>query len=129
MQACSITVFSTTDGEEKQFTADGEWLISSDKTEIRYTDGSSQVGLTVSDGCADLSRTGEYTLFLPLRAGERSVGLIGIGGSSGKVEISTKKISFTKRSDEAVFCAEYALHFGQEIQRMKIRVKARRKDL
>lgn len=129
MQACSVTVFSTTDGEEKKFKADGEWLLSSDKMEIRYTDGSSQVGLSVTDGRADLSRTGEYTLFLPLRTGERSVGSIGIGGSSGNIEISTKKISFETNTDEAVFFAEYALHFGKEIQRMKLRVKARKKDL
>ena len=127
MQECSLHILSSVDGETKQFRQDGEFFVSDEKTEIRYMqEGSSVCILITADGTL-IERKGEYELSLLLREGQKTLGKIGLGTSFGNVEISTKKILCQQKDVGVSFSAEYALHFGAELQRMKLRIKVNKK--
>lgn len=127
MQACTLHILSTADGENRQFKADGEFFYSKEKTEIVYFQDGARVLVQIEGNGVLLDRKGDYELSLPLKEGERTIGRIGLGGALGEVEISTKKIFCAIDGDGGEFSAEYALHFSAEIQRMKLRLKIKGK--
>lgn len=127
MYACTLTIFSSVDGKDSTFRTEGRYRLYPDRTEIRYAEENSNVLLCITSEGATIERTGEYTLFLPLLEGKRTSGKIGIGGSCGSVDISTKKSELSLKEDGIAFSAAYALHFDGEMQRMKLRVLARKR--
>lgn len=127
MQACSLHIFSSADGETRQFKTDGTFSFSDEKTEIRYTEEGSSVCIIITNDEAFIERKGDYVLSLPLKERQKTVGKIGIGGSFGDVEISTKKLLCERTENGLIFSAEYALLFGAELQRMKLRIKVNKK--
>lgn len=128
MQACDLKIRSTADGEEKRYDISAELELSPLFVRLSYREEGSNVLLEASERGVFIKRTGDYTLRLLLRAGERTTGTIGIGASEGEVEISTSKLDFFTDERSFTLRAEYALHFGGELQRMKLCLKARLKE-
>ena len=125
MQACTFHIFSSVDGEPRQFKTAGTFAFSKEKTELFYADENSNVCIRIEKSDVLIRRTGDYELLLPLQNGKKTVGKIGLGGTQGDVEISTKKTACDISATGGEFSAEYALHFGAELQRMKLRVKVK----
>lgn len=127
MQACNITMTTSTDEEEITFSRLGEMELSLGKVVLRYREENAWVLLTIENGQAIIDRQGDYTLYLVLKEGESTKGLLGIGGNQGELETITHKVAYSLRKDSLLLSLQYDLHISGEIQKMKLRLLARRK--
>ena len=127
MQACNITMTTSTDEEEFTFSRLGEMELSLGKVVLRYREENAWVLLTLENGQAIIDRQGDYALYLVLKEGESTKGLLGIGGNQGELETITHKVAYSLRKDSLLLSLQYDLHISGEIQKMKLRLLARRK--
>ena len=97
------------------------------KVVLRYREENAWVLLTIENGQAIIDRQGDYTLYLVLKEGESTKGLLGIGGNQGELETITHKVAYSLRKDSLLLSLQYDLHISGEIQKMKLRLLARRK--
>ena len=127
MQQCNLTITTETDGKESTIRYEGEMQLASTSAELCYCEENASIRMRLNDEEALIVREGEYTLFLPLKTGEKSIGQLGISGSEGNIEIFTRKILYSINKDSAMLMLHYDLIFGSEKQRMKLRIRARKK--
>ncbi len=127
MDACVLTITTTTDGQEYTVSYDGELKLLVDGGDIRYQDGQSRVDMEIRPAGVSILRQGDYTLKLRLEEGKRQVGAIGIGGSEGEVFTQTEKLAYSVSERSLLLKAEYALLIGGERQEMKLRLHAKRR--
>ena len=118
MQACNITMTTSTDEEEITFSRLGEMELSLGKVVLRYREENAWVLLILENGQAIIDRQGDYALYLVL---------LGIGGNQGELETITHKVAYSLRKDSLLLSLQYDLHISGEIQKMKLRLLARRK--
>ncbi len=124
MQTCYLTITSTTDGEERSFFLEGEWLSAKDSAKICYRDDEAAVTLFVQGERAEIERRGDYTFRLPLERGSATVGSLGIGDSEGELRLYTHKIQHSVRGNSLLLLLEYDMLLGEETQKMKLRLLA-----
>ena len=125
MQACKLTINTSADGQEAEFSCPGEMKLSTFGATLRYRQENAFVTLTLDGETALVERVGDYTLKLFLKRGVRTVGSIGIGGNEGEVEVETSRVDYVIRKDSLLAMLHYDLIFGGETQKMKLRISAR----
>ena len=125
MEACKLTINTSADGQETEFSCPGEMKLSTFGATLRYRQENALVTLTLDGETALVERVGDYTLKLFLKRGVRTVGSIGIGGNEGEVEVETSRVDYVIRKDSLLAMLHYDLIFGGEAQKMKLRISAR----
>ena len=125
MKKCRLTIITSVDGEETEFSAVGELVLSVKETCLRYRQDGSVVELCLEGETARIKRLGDYSLFLELRRGERTKGTLGIGGNEGEIEVDTHKVAYSQGKDSFLAVLHYDLQIGIERQKMKLRILAR----
>ncbi len=125
MKKCKVTITTTADGQENTITREGEMSLSAGAAVLRYREENALVCLSLQGACAEISRQGDYSLFLDLRQGETREGRIGIGGSEGEISTFAHKVAYSMGKDSLLVLLEYDLLFGGEAQKMKLRVLSR----
>lgn len=125
MQSCRITIATTADGKETQFVRAGSMRLSPLPCELTYREENAEVRITLEKGCATVERTGDYTLSLFLKEGERREGALGIAGAAGSVQTVTHKLAYSVQKDSLLLSMRYDLVFGGEKQEIKLRLYAK----
>ena len=92
---------------------------------LRYEEEETKTSVTLANGEGQLERCGAYSLSLPLKEKQTTQGQIGISGTAGDVEIYTHSLQYAIRTDSLLMTAKYDLIFGQDIQKMQIRIYAK----
>lgn len=125
MQACKLTITTSTDGTETTIHREGLCQLSVLGCELRYSEENAAVRILLKGETAEVERVGDYTLRLNLKRGERTVGYLGIGGSEGEIGVITHKVAYSQGKDSLLLSLNYSLLIGDEIQKMKLRLLAR----
>lgn len=128
MDSCTLTISTTTDGVENSFRYDAEMDLSPFAALLRYKDGNAVVTLSFSRSSATLKREGDYSLFLSLENGKKTLGSLGLGETEGSLPVKTHSIAFTTTKKSLLASLKYALYFGAETQETSIRLTARAKE-
>ncbi|MBQ2740328.1 MAG: DUF1934 domain-containing protein [Clostridia bacterium] len=124
MQEVFLTIWAAVDQEESRFSCKAEMESSSLSAVLRYTQENARVVINVSETETRIAREGDYSMRLCLRENCRTQGTLSIGGNEGVLDVSTKRIAYTMTKNSLLLQLEYALHFGQEVQQMRLRIKA-----
>lgn len=122
---CKISITTTVDGEETQATRTGSLRISFSEILLSYGEENGEVTLNIQNDRAEITRSGDYSMFLPLIREQRTQGKIGVLGSEGGVEIDTKRLAYSTTDSSLMLSMHYDLIFGGEVQKMQIRLLAR----
>lgn len=122
---CKISITTTVDGEETQATRTGSLRISFSEILLSYGEENGEVTLKIQNDRAEITRSGDYSMFLPLLREQRTQGKIGVLGSEGDVEIYTKRLAYSTTDSSLMLSMHYDLLFGKDVQKMQIRLLAR----
>ena len=125
MKKCRLTIVTAVDGQETEFSTEGELVLSVKDIYIRYRQDASVIELRLQGETAYIKRCGDYSLSLELRRGEKTKGLLGIGGNEGGIEVCTHKVAYSQGKDSVLASLHYDLLIGAEKQKMKLRIIAR----
>ena len=125
MKKCYLKITTTIDKEESVFFTEGEMQLTPLGGEIQYNDNSSLVRLLLSKEILFIQRKGDYDLEILLKEGQEMVGKIGLGKSEGEVKVKCYKSCFSIKEKSCLCLCEYVLLFGEEKQRIKLRITAR----
>lgn len=126
MERCRLTITTNADGQVSTLTKDGAFVLGVAFAEICYEDGNASVAIKIENGCAHITRKGDYTLALQLKKGERTEGALGIMDSEGKVYTKTDKLEYAIQENSVMLLAHYDLIVGGEIQKMQVRIFAKK---
>ena len=124
-RVCKISITTTVDGEETQATRTGSLRISFSEILLSYGEESGNVTLKIQKDRAEITRSGDYSMFLPLHRERRTQGKIGVLGTEGDVEIYTKRLAYSTTDTSLMLSMHYDLIFGSDVQKMQIRLLAR----
>ena len=124
-RVCKISITTTVDGEETQATRTGSLRISFSEILLSYGEENAEVTLKIQNDRAEITRSGDYSMFLPLLREQRTQGKIGVLGSEGDVEIYTKRLAYSTTDTSLMLSMHYDLLFGKDVQKMQIRLLAR----
>lgn len=124
-RVCKISITTTVDGEETQATRTGSLRISFSEILLSYGEENGEVTLKIQNDRAEITRSGDYSMFLPLLREQRTQGKIGVLGSEGDVEIYTKRLAYSTTDSSLMLSMHYDLLFGKDVQKMQIRLLAR----
>ncbi len=124
-RVCKISITTTVDGEETQATRTGSLRISFSEILLSYGEENGEVTLKIQSDRAEIKRSGDYSMFLPLLREQRTTGKIGVLGSEGGVEIYTRRLAYSTTDTSLMLSMHYDLIFGSEVQKMQIRLLAR----
>ena len=124
MKHCTISITTTVDGQQTTVKRQGEMALTASSAQLSYAEENAAVALSLFASHGEVVRTGDYSLRLPLKAGESTKGEIGIGGAQGEVEVYTDKLAFSTSENSLLACLHYHLIFGQEKQSMQLRIHA-----
>ena len=124
-RVCKISIPTTVDGEETQATRTGSLRISFSEILLSYGEENGEVTLKIQNDRAEITRSGDYSMFLPLLREQRTQGKIGVLGSEGDVEIYTKRLAYSTTDSSLMLSMHYDLLFGKDVQKMQIRLLAR----
>ena len=122
---CKISITTTVDGEETQATRTGSLRISFSEILLSYGEESGSVTLKIQKDRAEITRSGDYSMCLPLLRERRTQGKICVLGSEGDVEIYTKRLAYSTTDTSLMLSMHYDLIFGSDVQKMQIRLLAR----
>ena len=125
MQVCDISITTTADGVKTSFACVGSMDVSLQNTRIFYKEEKAAVSVFFEKETAMVVREGDYTLTLPLKRGEVTIGKLGIGGNEGNVELYAYKIEYSLRENAVLALLHYDLLLGGGKQEMKLRIMAR----
>ncbi len=125
MRACDLTIITITDGKESRIRRSAEMELSPLSALLRYNDDGALVQVQIKDGKIFLSRTGDYSLSLILDEGKTTRGTLGIGGSNGEIFVQSERVGFSIGEKSFLANLKYTLDFGQEKQKMQLRLNAR----
>ena len=124
-RVCKISITTTVDGEETQATRPGSLRISFSEILLSYGEENGEVTLKIQNDRAEITRSGDYSMFLPLLREQRTQGKIGVLGSEADVEIYTKRLAYSTTDSSLMLSMHYDLLFGKDVQKMQIRLLAR----
>lgn len=124
-RVCKISITTTVDGEETQATRTGSLRISFSEIRLSYGEENGSVTLKIQKDRAEIMRSGDYSMCLPLHRERRTQGKIGVLGSEGDVEIYTKRLAYSTTDTSLMLSMHYDLIFGSDVQKMQIRLLAR----
>ena len=124
MQEVFLTIWTAVDQEESRFSCKAEMESSSLSAVLRYTQENARTTIRVEENETRIERDGDYSMRLSLRENCRTQGTLSIGGNEGRLEVSTKRIAYTLTKNSLLLQLEYTLHFGNEAQQMRLRIKA-----
>ncbi len=119
-----MTIWTAVDQEENRFSCKAEMESSSLSAVLRYTQENSRTTIYVEENETRIEREGDYSMRLCLRENCRTQGVLSIGGNEGVLDVSTKRIAYTITKHSLLLQLEYALDFGNEVQQMRLRIKA-----
>jgi hypothetical protein len=122
MTAANVTIVTVIDGIETRFSTPAEAELSSSFGRVKYQADGSLVGVEITPSKFTMQRTGDFSLFLCLKAGEHTNGVFGAIGKEGKISVFTKKLKVSLSERNALVAAEYELIFPAETQHVKIRM-------
>ena len=125
MQTCRFTITTNADGIENSVNGNGELALSVSSAQLRYTESDTQTIVELLNGEGRFTRCGAYSLSLYLKEKQTTKGRIGISESEGDMEIYTHSLQYVIGKDSLLMSAKYDLIFGQEIQKMQIRIYAK----
>jgi uncharacterized beta-barrel protein YwiB (DUF1934 family) len=125
MQKCRFTITTNADGIENSINGNGELKLSVSSAQLHYVEADSQTFVELLNGEGRFSRSGAYSLSLFLKEQQRTKGRIGISETEGDLEIYTHSLQYVIGKDSLLMSAKYDLIFGQEIQKMQIRIYAK----
>ena len=125
MKNCRLTITTIVNGEESSIIRKGEMQLTATSAELFYQDEDAKVHLRLEKNCAYIERKGDYTLSLNLIQGEHGIGKIGIMGSNGEIGVDTHKVAYSIGEDSLLLSLHYDLLFGEEKQKMQLRLLAR----
>ena len=124
MQEVFLTIWTAVDQEESRFSCKAEMECSSLSAVLRYTQENSRTTIYVEENETRIERDGDYSMRLSLRENCRTQGMLSIGGNEGVLDVITKRIVYTITKHSLLLQLEYALYFGNEVQQMRLRIKA-----
>lgn len=127
MQACYLTITTVADDVENKLSKDAEIDLGIQSAVLRYHEENAVVDLEVRGGNITIRRQGDYSLFLPLKNGETTLGTLGIGDSQGELRLYTHKVNYTINEESLLLLLQYDMIMGEETQKMKLRLHARLK--
>ncbi|MBR2023988.1 MAG: DUF1934 domain-containing protein [Clostridia bacterium] len=122
---CKISITTTVDGEETQATRTGSLRISFSEILLSYGEENGSVTLKIQKDRAEITRSGDYSMRLPLLRERRTQGKIGVLGSEGDVEIYTERLAYSTTDTSLMLSMHYDLIFCSDVQKMQIRLLAR----
>ncbi len=122
MEKCLLTITTITDGIKSETTRKGYCSLLPTLAQIEYEEEKARVSVRFEKGEAQVLREGDYTLFLPLKKGEKTLGEIGINGVTGEIEIETSRIAYSYGEGTFTLSLKYSLRIGTEKQNMSIRL-------
>lgn len=125
MQKCKFTIWTTVDGQTSVLEREGEMSLAREEVRLCYREENAFVTLSVQGEYAQISREGDYSMRLELKRGETLDGTLGIGGGQGKIQAYAHKINYSITKDSLLLLLEYDLLFGEEKQKMKLRMLSR----
>ena len=124
MQEVFLTIWTAVDQEESRFSCKAEMESTSLSAVLRYTQENARTTIYVEENETRIEREGDYSMRLSLRENCRTQGTLSIGGNEGLLDVSTKRIAYTLTKNSLLLQLEYTLHFGNEAQQMRLRIKA-----
>lgn len=125
VQKCKFTIWTTADNQTSVFEGEGEMSLAREEVRICYREENAFVRLRVQGESAQIFREGDYSLRLDLKRGETLEGSLGLGDGQGKLQTFTHKVNYSLSKDSLLLLLEYDLLFGEEKQKMKLRLLAR----
>ena len=125
MKECRLTITTQANGEENSIIRKGKILLSPLSAQIIYCEENAKVHLKLENNTVFIEREGDYTLSLFLEDDKQTVGKIGIGGSTGKIDVYANKVAYSISKDSVLLSLHYNLLFGEEKQEIKLRLLAR----
>ena len=125
MQKCRFTITTNADGVENSVSGNGELFLSISAAQLRYKERDTQTFVELLNGEGRLTRSGAYSLSLLLKENQTIKGKIGISATEGDIDVYTHSLQYAIGKDSLLMSAKYDLIFGQEIQKMQIRIYAK----
>lgn len=125
MKPCHLTITTTIEDEETSISRNGEFALSSFSAKVCYREENALVCLEWEDHTLKIERLGDYTLRLFLQEDEITSGSIGLSGAEGEIQTYTSRLACSLQKQSFLCSAHYVLIFGEEKQRMKIRLFAK----
>ena len=117
-----LKIKTSTDSTETEIVRVGKVEETANGLILRYHEETAEVEIRIYKERADLFRQGDYNLKLPLEQGKKTIGLLGLGGNEGEIEIFTREIFVGNAQGLMLVKLDYDLYFGQEKQEMKLRI-------
>ena len=124
MLDCKLTITTAVDGQETTLVRAGEIEILDETVSLTYREESAQVRVSLQKREAIIERRGDYVLLLPLQEGKTLEGKIGLGESAGSVAVKTYHVKYSVERNIFKLALRYDLLFGEEIQKMQLRIRA-----
>ena len=124
MQPCRIEISTKADGKETRVVKAGRMQLSSTSLALFYEENGGQVELTMQNNVVEISRKGDYSMFLRLEKCRITDGFIGVNGQSGKMQTYAKRVAYALNEKSALLSLHYDLLIGEEPQEMKLRIFA-----
>ena len=120
-----MTIVTVADGVESRIRRNAEMELKPLSAVLRYKEENSLVTVRIENGKVFLARQGDYSLFLPLEEGKTLIGTLGFGSSEGEISVTAERVGFSLGEKSLLANLKYTLDFGQEKQKMQIRLNAR----
>lgn len=125
MKRCRLTITTVADGQQTEFSCEGQLSLSLCAAELFYNQNGAQVSLVLDGETAKIERVGDYSLRLYLKSGEKTDGALILGGNEGEIQVYTHRVSYSVGKDSLLLSLHYDLLFAGDKQEMKLRILAR----
>ncbi len=125
MQNCDLTIVTIADGRETRIRRNAEMELKPLSAVLCYKEEEALITVRIENGKVSLERQGDYSLFLPLQEGRTLIGKLGFGGAEGEIAVQAERVGFSIGERSLLANLKYSLDFGQEKQKMQIRLNAR----
>ena len=125
MQKCSLTIVTTADGQETNFSCEAELEIAPLSACLHYLQDGAKNMVRFADRKVTIQREGDYSMQLLLEEGKTHQGKLLLGGNEGSFPVMAKKVAYAITDKSLLASLHYFLMFDGEAQEMKIRLNAR----
>ncbi len=124
MAICKLTITTAVDGTENKIVRMGKIEKEEGGVRLRYREENAEIDLTLTEEGAEIRREGDYSLFLPLRQGKTTEGMLGLGGSQGRVVVAAHCVQYRYEQEKFEAILRYDLRFGEDKQEMQLQITA-----
>lgn len=122
MKKCRLTITTVADGQQSSIVRDGEIDVSVQKVQLFYREENATVHIQLQGETALVQRQGDYSLHLHLVPRQKTLGELGIGGTSGEIEIFTHAVQYSVSENSLLLSLKYDLLISGETQKMQLRL-------